>query len=148
MPRSSSPPLDIVVWIYNTFNNILEIRYGFTKYLTGVVGRVLVNISPANIFRPMFSPVRFKQKCQSVLGSCEHKWVNPFTSGAYTFGYISMTKQTLISGSKMLQPLSCRGSRIPNVKGMIRSRSPHLVYPLHLHNRSALTLLLLVAKLL
>ena len=54
-------PLDIILWIFSIFNNNLGIENDFTIFVRRVVGKVLVNISPTNIFPNMFSLERFYQ---------------------------------------------------------------------------------------
>ena len=42
-----------------------------------VVGNILINISPSNIFSTMFLLARLHQKCQAALGRCGHQRVKP-----------------------------------------------------------------------
>ena len=41
-----------------------------------VVGNVLIDISPSNIFQNILLLRRFPQNCQIVYGRCERSWVN------------------------------------------------------------------------
>ena len=54
-------PLETVIRIYDIFDNGLGIKNVFTKYSCRVVGSVLMNIFPSNIFQSMLLPERFFQ---------------------------------------------------------------------------------------
>ena len=59
-------PIEIFVFIYDTFGDNVGIKNYFTKHLMGELLVInLINISPSNIF-PFFS-VGFHQKCQFAL---------------------------------------------------------------------------------
>ena len=41
-----------------------------------LVGNILVNISPSNIFFTILLPARFHQNCEASFGRREYYWVN------------------------------------------------------------------------
>ena len=51
---------------------ILELKMISQNISRRVVGSVLINISPSNIFPTMLLLERFHQACQAVFGHCEH----------------------------------------------------------------------------
>ena len=46
-----------------------HVKNHFTKYLRGIVGNVLINISPINILPIMLYAARCHQNCQAVLAA-------------------------------------------------------------------------------
>ena len=58
--------LEIVVWIFVTFEIILELRLLVQNSLSRVVGGVLIYIFP------VLSPVRSHKDCQPALRRCEY----------------------------------------------------------------------------
>ena len=59
------------LWIHITFENNLVIKNFLRNISRGVVGSVLIKISPSNIFPIMLSVERFHQNCWVTFGSCE-----------------------------------------------------------------------------
>ena len=46
------------------------------KNSIGIVGIVLINISPSNIFKSLLLLERYHSNCQTAFGRFENKWVN------------------------------------------------------------------------
>ena len=61
----------MVIRIVDTYDNIFKLEMKLTKHRRGVVGNVLINIFPSNVFLTMCMPARLHQKCQATFGCCE-----------------------------------------------------------------------------
>ena len=63
-PFTLRVPLEIIVCYSNTFENNLELKRNFTKYLER---ELLINITPSNVFQKQLLQVQYFQICQAVL---------------------------------------------------------------------------------
>ena len=70
-------PLEIVIWIYDTFDNTLRIKYGFIQFVMESCGNILMDIS-SNIFLAMLLPFRFH---------CRNSWVKNVPSKVFSFSF-------------------------------------------------------------
>ena len=70
-------PHEIVIWIYNIFHDNLNLSNILKNIWRGVLCKVLIDISPSNIFPTLLSACIFHQKCQTVLAAVS---INGFRS--------------------------------------------------------------------
>ena len=61
-------PVEMVVRLYDSFDNNLGIKNIFYNIFAGVVPHVLMNISPSNTFRTILLSKKFHLSRQAVVG--------------------------------------------------------------------------------
>ena len=60
--------LEIVFWIFNTFDNNLEIKIDFTKSLKEICWKAIINTNQQNIFLTALLTERFQPNCKVAFG--------------------------------------------------------------------------------